>query len=108
MGQVISAADQQQQLEETREDPGFVRMLTSYNPQHNPTFIDEGNHELFVIEQKSGDGHVDQIHLTPNQAFEMREKLNAFLSKHFGEITNVSVGDRQFIVVRRQDLTKAA
>ena len=72
-------------LENYEQGPsdGFVRMLTSYNPQHNPTYIDEGNAEMFVVEQKDAEGHVDQLHLTPNQAFEMREKLDKWLEKHF-------------------------
>jgi hypothetical protein len=65
---------------------GFVRMLTSYSPENSPTYIDEGNTEMFVVEQidtSSGEARVDQLHLTPNQAYEMREKLNAFLEGHF-------------------------
>jgi hypothetical protein len=81
---------------------GFVPMLTSCNPDHNPTYIDEGNNEMFVVEQLDDQGNVDQLHLTPNQAWEMRDKLTTFLENHFGEIQDIRVGDRKMIVVKRQ------
>lgn len=80
---------------------GFVRMLSSYNPEHDPTYIDEGNVEMFVVEQKDAAGNVDQLHLTPNQAFELRSKLERFLAIHFGE-------EQHLVPIRLKDMNALA
>jgi hypothetical protein len=59
-------------------------MITSYNPEFDPTYIDEGNAEMFVIEQVDSDGNVHQVHLAPNQAWELGLKLAPFLEARFG------------------------
>lgn len=87
---------------------GFVRMLSSYNPQHDPTYIDEGNNEVFTVEQRAGDDSVNQLILTPNMAFEMRQKLDSWLEKHFGIPNEIQVGSLKFVVPKTEPETATA
>lgn len=62
-------------------DQGFVRTRTSSDPETNPTFVDEGNNEVFTVEQLDGMGQVHQLVLTPVQAQEMRDKIDSWLRR---------------------------
>jgi hypothetical protein len=45
-------------------------------------YVDEGNNEVFTVEQQDDLGTVHQLALTPVQAFQLRRKLDSWLERH--------------------------